>query len=58
MSRGKWDPLSKPDGYREDAALAARMEDIAARLHSAMGDMLIVSQLVRQIETGDKKKNP
>lgn len=57
MSRGKWTPLACPNGLREQAELAARLEDVAARLHSAMGDMLVVSQLVRQIETGKQKKD-
>lgn len=56
MSTGKWTPLACPNGHREDAELAARVEDIAARLHSAVGDLCIVSQLVRQIELGTKKK--
>ena len=57
LSSGKWSPLSCPNGHKEDAELAARMEDIAARLHSAMGDMLIVSRLVRQIEVAGKKED-
>lgn len=56
MSTGKWTPMACPNGHKEDAELAARMEDIASRLHSAMGDLLVVSQLVRQIETGRQRK--
>lgn len=56
MSKGKWRPESCPDGHKEDAELAASMEDIAARLLSAARDLGIASQLVRQIETGKQKK--
>lgn len=56
MSQGKWSPWAKPNGYEERAELAARLEDIAARLHSTQADVIILSRLVRQLETGAKRK--
>lgn len=56
MSRGKWEPLAKPNGYAERAELAARLEDITARLHSAQQEVGLISQLVRQIELRGKEK--
>lgn len=55
VSRGKWSQDAKPDGYAERAELAARIEDAMARLHSAQAELGIVSQLVRQIEIGQKR---
>lgn len=57
MSTGKWTPLACPNGHRERAELAARLEDAMARLHSTQQELGIISQLVRQIELGlDKGK--
>ena len=56
MSKGKWTPLACPNGRREDAELAARLEDVAARLHSAQADVIVLSRLVRQLELGAKRK--
>ncbi len=55
LSRGKWTPLACPNGHKEDAELAARLEDIAARLHTTVQEVGILSRLVRQIETGKEK---
>lgn len=55
MSRGKWQPLACPDGYRERAELAARLEDVAARLSATARDVGILSQLVRQLEERPKR---
>jgi len=56
VSRGKWDAPAKPNGYAERAELAARLEDIAARLHETQQEVGIISQLVRQVELADKRK--
>lgn len=55
MSKGKWTPLACPNGHREEAELAARMEDIVARLHTAQADLGVLSMLVRQVELRAKR---
>lgn len=55
MSTGKWTRIPNPNGHREDAELAARMEDVLAQLKGAQQELGILSQLVRQIERGTKK---
>lgn len=56
MSKGKWTPLAKPDGYQDRAELAGRLEDIAARLVQTTQEVGVLSQLVRQVELGKSKK--
>lgn len=57
MSKGKWDPAAKPDGYLARAELATRLEDAMARLHTTQQEVLLISQLVREIELARKRKS-
>lgn len=55
VSKGKWSPLAKPNGFRERAELAARLEDAMARLHTTQQELGVISQLVRQIELAQRE---